>query len=82
MPLLTLPFAAFVVTKCPIVSELCWNKEGTMLHPVNGSVMALVSASAQFCPLGLDVGAIVEGAALGANWQISFYFILCSLNNL
>lgn len=45
------------------VLELCWNKGGTMLNYVNGSVWrsggggraaALVSASARFCPLGLE----------------------------
>lgn len=48
-----------------------------MLNCVNGSVCrgssggaALVSASAEFCPLGFEFEAFVEGAALGANWQI------------
>ena len=35
---------------------------------------ALVSASAQFCSLGLEFEAFVDGAAPGANWQILFYF--------
>lgn len=41
---------------------------------------ALASASAQFCSLGLEFEAFVDGAAPGANWQILFYFLLCSLN--
>lgn len=54
-----------------------------MLNYMNGSVCrgggaALVSASAQFCPLGLEFEAFVDGAAPGANWQILFYFLLCS----
>lgn len=59
-----------------------------MLNYVNGSVCrgsgsgrALVSASAQFCPLWLEFEAFVDDAFPGANWQILFYFLLCSLNN-
>lgn len=44
-------------------------------------VAALVSASAQFCPFGLEFEAFVDGAVPRANWQILFYFLLCSWNN-
>lgn len=70
------------------MSELCWNKGGNNAEECEWSVCrgsgggaALVSASAQFCPLGLEFEAFVDGAAPGANWQILFYFLLCSLNN-
>lgn len=59
-----------------------------MLNCVNGSVcrgsggsVAPVSAAAQFCPLGLEFEAFVDRTVCGANWQILFYFLLCSLNN-
>lgn len=87
-------FAAFVVTKYHCVGavleqrqEQCW----TVWMGACAEAEAEAEAAAvwwwwsrlqlSFCPLGLEFEAFVDGADPGANWQILFYFLLCSLNN-